>query len=531
MGTRTRRRRRPRGTIEELPSGALRVRVYGGVDPLTKKAIYLRETVSAGPQAQTEAEKTLTRFLNQVDEKRHPRTSATINQLLDRHLDVVEIEGKTKSSYQSIIRKHIGPLLGGLKVGRFADEFGVEVLESFYAELRRCRDHCDGKPHTQHRTTQEHDCDPHPQAACRPTNPDCRHCRRMCKPHICKPLGKSGIRQAHWILSGALASAVRWGWIASNPTARVRRLEREPSKPQPPAVEDAAKLIEEAASRDPDWGAFIWVTATTGARRGEMCALHWHHFDLDNSVVHLHRAIGLDDDGNWVEKDTKTHQDRRIVLDDETVAVLREHKQRSEHRAESLGIELQPNAYVFSREPDGSTFLMPDTVTQRYERMANALGIETTLHKLRHYSATELLNAGVDIRTVAGRLGHGGGGATTLRVYAAWLSEADQRAADQLAGRMPARKRTTQAEAATSDDSAIQTRAEKPSGPYVQIADDLRGAIRIGVLKPGDQLPTIKDLCGSYKVGSATAHRAVQLLKDEGLVEASRGRRAVVVRP
>src|SRR6266545_6014471 len=39
-------------------------------------------------------------------------------------------------------------------------------------------------------------------------------------------------------------------------------------------------------------------------------------------------------------------------------------------------------------------------------------------HKLRHYSATELLAAGVDLRTVAGRLGHSEGG-TTLAFYAA----------------------------------------------------------------------------------------------------------------
>ncbi len=42
------------------------------------------------------------------------------------------------------------------------------------------------------------------------------------------------------------------------------------------------------------------------------------------------------------------------------------------------------------------------------------------------------LSAGVDLRTVAGRLGHGGGGATTLRVYAAWVSESDRRAAEIL---------------------------------------------------------------------------------------------------
>jgi site-specific recombinase XerD len=47
---------------------------------------------------------------------------------------------------------------------------------------------------------------------------------------------------------------------------------------------------------------------------------------------------------------------------------------------------------------------------------------------LRHYSATELIAAGVDVRTVAGRLGHGGGGATTLRVYAAWLAATDKKA-------------------------------------------------------------------------------------------------------
>jgi integrase len=159
-----------------------------------------------------------------------------------------------------------------------------------------------------------------------------------------------------------------------------------------------------------------------------MCALRWENLNLDRNVVDLRRAISRADDG-WVEKATKTHQHRRVVLDDETVAVLSEHRLRCEQRVVSLGVELARTAYVFSLKLDGCTFLVPDSVTQRYDRIAERLGIETTLHKLRHYSATELINAGVDLRTVAGRLGHGGGGATTLRVYAAWLSEADQRAA------------------------------------------------------------------------------------------------------
>lgn len=503
-----------------MPSGALRVRVYGGVDPLTKRPIYLRETIAPGPRAQAEAERSLTRLLSQVDEKRHPRTSATVDQLLDKYLDSADIAGVTKSGYESNIRKHIHPILGSLKVSRL----GADALESFYAELRRCRDHCDGRPFVLHRTAGQHDCDPHPRAACKPADPACRHCRRICGPHICKPLSKSSIRQIHWILSGALASAVRWRWIAVNPAEQAKRPERDPAKPCPPSATDAARLIESAADRDPDWGAFIWVTTTTGARRGEMCALHWEDVDLQNKVLHLHRAIGETGNG-WIEKDTKTHQDRRVVLDHETVDVLWRHLLRCQERAASLGVELPREAYVFSRDPDGKRSLVPRSVTQRYDRMAKQLGIKTTLHKLRHYSATELINAGVDVRTVAGRLGHGGGGATTLRVYAAWLSEADQRAAAALAGRMPS---TVSAAADEHDPNRPDGKVHEPSGPYAEIASDLRGAIRSGVLRTGHQLPTVKDLCTSYDVSAATAHRAVQLLKGEGLVSVSRGRRAVV---
>lgn len=51
-----RRNRRQRGRIEELRSGALRVSVYAGTDPLTGRRHYLRETIPAGSVALTECE-------------------------------------------------------------------------------------------------------------------------------------------------------------------------------------------------------------------------------------------------------------------------------------------------------------------------------------------------------------------------------------------------------------------------------------------------------------------------------------------
>jgi hypothetical protein len=73
--------RRSRGLIDTLPSGSLRVKVYAGIDPVTKKRLYLDETVPAGPKAAKEAEKIRTRLLAQLDERRNPRTRATVRQI------------------------------------------------------------------------------------------------------------------------------------------------------------------------------------------------------------------------------------------------------------------------------------------------------------------------------------------------------------------------------------------------------------------------------------------------------------------
>ena len=51
----------------------------------------------------------------------------------------------------------------------------------------------------------------------------------------------------------------------------------------------------------------------------------------------------------------------------------------------------------------------------------------------RHYTASQLLAGGFDLRNTAARLGHSGGGATTLRHYADPVPEVDRRAAAYLA--------------------------------------------------------------------------------------------------
>ena len=407
---------------------------------MTGKEIRLRETVAArATQRETEREatKVQTRLLNQVDERRSPRTEATVNELLDRWLDVIDIEKKTRAGYVGKIEKHVRPTIGRLPVGRVK----AETIESLYVHLRRCRDHCRGEKFVQHRTEAEHACDEHsPRRKCAKEtsgDPDasCRWCDRACRSHKCFPLAAGSIRVVHAILSGAFLRAVRWGWIAVSPIEQTEPPSVPRPNPTPPTAAEAAAIVSDA-SKDPEWGALVWFAMTTGARRGEVCGLRWSQLDLDAGLAVFRSSIGQIAGEVW-EKDTKTHQHRRVTLDPELVDVLRRHRALCDDRATALGTRVRRDGFVFSAAPDCSAKTNPDTVTQRYGRLAKRLGIDTHLHSLRHYSATELIAAGVDIRTVAGRLGHAGGGSTTLRTYTAFVLESDQRAATALAARRP----------------------------------------------------------------------------------------------
>lgn len=502
MPPKSKARKRTRGEIETLPSGSLRVRVYAGIDPVSRKKHYLVETVPAGPTAAREAERVRTRLLNQVDEKRNPRTKATVNQLMDRYLEVLDVEPTTRGTYEGYVRNHIRPLLGELAVGRLDGE----VLDSFYALLRTCRAHCRGRKYIEHRARGAHECDV------------------RCRPHQCRPLADSSIRQIHGILSGACKRAVRWRWLGTNPIDQAEPPSPARPDPQPPTPDQAARIATEAW-RDLDWGMLIWLALMTGIRRGELCALRWDRVDFAAGVLTIRSSIAQTGAKTW-EKDTKTHQQRRITLDDQTLALLRAYLRRCTERAAALGLELPTDARIFSGAPDGSTWLKPDSVGQRYVRMCARLGWDMNIHQLRHYSATELIAAGVDVRTVAGRLGHGGGGATTLRVYSAWVSEADQRAAGSLADRMPALP------VGVGDGEAFPAPAPRQvtedSAPYQRIAADLRAAITCGALQPGATLPTVADLATRYSVAASTAHRAIAELAAAGVALVSRGKRATV---
>ena len=473
-------RRGAQGSVTRLPSGSLRVKVYAGLHPVTGRPRYIGETVAAGPLAREQAEEACRRLLGQVRRGRRLHSHATVNDLLTRHLAMSRVGERSRRSHLLMAAKHLRPFIGDLPLRAVT----AEKLEHLYAELLRCRDHCPPRPEAGHR---------------------------------CRPLHPGTVRKLHYLLSSAFRRAVRWDWIDHNPTRDVELPSQPHPEPKPPSVVEAARILGEAW-KDPDLGPLVWLAMATGARRGELCALRWQHVDVGQGVLVVRASIAQVDGEVW-EKDTKLHQRRHIALDNVTVAVLNAYHQQRQQRAAAVGTTLTLDSFVFSPRPDGRTPRSPNAVTCQYRRMVDQLGIHTTFHKLRHYSATELIRAGVDIRTVAGRLGHAEGG-TTLTYYAAWVREADQRACRILTRRLPM--------PVASPANLPIVDSSNPPCPYRMIADGLRVAILDGTLPAGSVLPTVKEIALRHHVCPSTAHRAIAVLAREQLVVVSRGRRAIV---
>jgi integrase len=214
------------------------------------------------------------------------------------------------------------------------------------------------------------------------------------------------VRRVHALIGAALHQAEKWDLEAPDP-AEVQR------------------IITAAEAIEPGLAAMLLVAALTGARRGELCALRWSDVDWTGHTLSIARSVYETAGGGWAEKSTKTHQARRIGLDDLGLAVLQRQREQVDALADELGVTVAADGFIFSRSPSGLEPVRPDLLTRFTIRTAKAAGVSTHLHALRHFSATQGIAAGFDAVTVAGRLGHKDPG-VTFRTYAHLLTQRDR---------------------------------------------------------------------------------------------------------
>ena len=369
------------GSLRQRGKTSWQLRVLAGRDEITGKKSYVSKTFRGGRR---EAERELARLVAEVEAGSTTAAAGTVAELCNKWFEYAcpNLSPAVSAEYRRLLDRRILPRWGSTPVRRLR----TSELDGWYSQLRRSGSATGG------------------------------------------PLSPNSVVRVHAILRRALNQGVRWGWITTNPAVAAtppRVLRRQLDIPSPA---DIARLIAAAELVNPALPAFIRLAAASGARRGELCALRWRNIDLQARSLHIAGAI-VQINQTVIEKDTKTHAERRVALDEGTVRVLEALRDRMVLALAIAEEELPSDAFVFSHQPDGTVPWYPNYATLSFARLAEREGMgHVRLHDLRHFAATTMLVNGVDVRTTAGRLGHAQS-STTLNVYAHFVKAADAGAA------------------------------------------------------------------------------------------------------
>lgn len=262
--------------------------------------------------------------------------------------------------------------------------------------------------------------------------------RRLMVP---KELGGQGLSQntvvsVHHFLQGAFSYWVRIGICDANPMLMVAK----PDEQRHEAVvidEWDFQVLDAAVSdrlypakrnkqtmREAAYSFAAWFALHTGMRVGEVCAVRRRDLHKVQGYV-LVCGTALEPPGGGVVRSntTKSKKPRQVSLTEREWSRVYGFMEQQDGFSDGF----TPDSALVS--VDGS-FMRPTTVSKAFSRTRDRCGLPKacTFHSLRHTHATWCLANGVDLKTLAARLGHANE-ATTLRLYAHLMPGRDAAAA------------------------------------------------------------------------------------------------------
>lgn len=370
MGT---KRERPKG------SGHWQLRVYAGREG--GKDIPATETFIG---TEREAAKALSRFEARVEARHNPAGArGTVGEILEDWWALKQWpKAGSKAKARSDLDCYLLPHLGTIRVARF-DQRPIETL---YRGL------LDG---------------------------------RLAKRH--RPLAPGSVARLHSTLHAALEWGVFRGRLGWNPAARVDAPNDPPTKVRAPEPDEVARLL---AAAPPDFAAFVRLAVGTGRRLGDLLGITLPQIRPADRAIQFDQVVVRAGNRVLVEPFDKNGRAARVEVDDDTWAALVGQHRAMDDRAAAMGTRLARGAFLFSDDPEGRAPWRPDSTSRKFRTLAETLGIGHTLHSLRHFHITELLTAGVDVETVAQRVGDDP--RTIYKTYSHFRPRADRRAADAI---------------------------------------------------------------------------------------------------
>jgi len=384
----------------------------------------------------------------------------TVAEWLDRWMASKKTRATTNAGYRSHIRVHLKPHLGHYRLDRLnvghvqemfdaiADQADVTRAENEARreQEQRARWHRPGRPPAAERerlAAERATLDAMPPYR-RVTGPATRHAiRRTLRTALNAAIAQQLLtfNAAAHVELGSSARPKGLLWTAE----RVARWQETGQVPSPVMVwtpEQLGAFLD--AAEDHRLYAFYHLVAHHGLRRGEGVGADWANVYLDSRPARIDVLTEIVVDG-WTPVETQPKTDSSmasVMLDQGTVAVLREHRARQEaERAERLaaGLPWVETGKVFTAE-DGS-WLHPDIVSKEFKRIVAQADLPPiNLRDLRHGAAALVKAGGGDIDDASKKLRHSTI-VLTADTYMALFQEYEEDLTERAAAAVPRARR------------------------------------------------------------------------------------------
>jgi len=241
--------------------------------------------------------------------------------------------------------------------------------------------------------------------------------------------GARTVQMIHIVMHAVLKQAVKEGILGRNPAAAVERPRVEQTERQILTEEQARQLV--IVTTGTHYGTLIYMALMTGMREGELLGLKWPDVDWTKGQLHVQRQLQNLKGGGSVLVPPKTKAGRRMIkLGQGTLDRLAVHRDEQELQKEASSARWEENDLIFP-----NTIGKPMSIRNMYsdyKRLLNENGLpDINFHALRHTSLSFLLDMGTPVNTVQKRAGHSKASVTT-DTYGHSLAHSEDEAAERL---------------------------------------------------------------------------------------------------
>ena len=232
-------------------------------------------------------------------------------------------------------------------------------------------------------------------------------------------------------ISDVFAYAIKMDMLSDNPCRRVTVPKGESKEKEIYTIDEVKQIFQKLDSEPLKWKLYIMLAIYSGFRRSEMLGLEWKDIDFENNIIHVRRTSQYTAEKGIYTDTTKTRSSKRvskmpgIIMD-----LLRRFRTEQTIEARRLGTKWVENDRLFTKwngEP-----MNPQTPYGWFREFCEKNDMPFYgIHSFRHFAASSLISAGLDVTTVSGALGHCNSG-TTLNVYSHMFQNAQARVSEAM---------------------------------------------------------------------------------------------------